>query len=106
MKETRKQLGGRIKELRRAKGLSQSQLSERVDIDPKHLSRIEVGSGFPSLDTLEKIAEVLDVELKEFFEFTPNESRQVLLKSLQKMLRAANLNDLKLLSKVIKAILC
>ena len=105
MKETRKQLGSRIKELRRSKGLSQSELAEKVDIDPKHLSRIEVGNGFPSLDTLEKISEVLDIALKEFFEFAPQESRQILLKSLQKTLRDADFDDLKLLYKVVKAIL-
>ena len=48
MKTTKELLGGRIKELRKLKGLSQEKLSEKINIDPKHLSRIEVGRGFPS----------------------------------------------------------
>ena len=64
MKTTKELLGGRIKELRKLKGLSQEKLSEKRLIDPKHLSRIEVGRGFPSLDTLERLANVLNVELK------------------------------------------
>lgn len=69
MKSTKELLGARIKELRKTRGMSQEELSEKVNIDPKHLSRIEVGRGFPSLDTLEKLADALNVELKDFFEF-------------------------------------
>lgn len=36
MKTTKQLLGARIKELRKARRLSQDQLSEKVDIDPKH----------------------------------------------------------------------
>ena len=46
MKTLKELLGSRIKEIRKLKRLSQEQLSERVGIDPKHLSRIEVGRGF------------------------------------------------------------
>jgi transcriptional regulator with XRE-family HTH domain len=57
MKTTKELLGARIKELRKARGLSQEQLSEKINIDPKHLSRIiEVGKSYPSLDTAEKLA--------------------------------------------------
>ncbi len=55
MKTLKELLGSRIKEIRKLKRLSQEQLSERVGIDPKHLSRIEVGRGFPSLDTLDNL---------------------------------------------------
>jgi len=37
---TKKLLGARIKELRKIRKLSQDQLAEKIDIDPKHLSRI------------------------------------------------------------------
>jgi len=51
MKTTKELLGSRIKEIRKLRRLSQEELSEKINIDPKHLSRIEVGRGFPSLDT-------------------------------------------------------
>ena len=38
--------------------IPQDQLSQKVDIDPNHLSRIEVGRSFPSLDTLERLATI------------------------------------------------
>ena len=63
MKTTKELLGARIKELRKAKGLSQDELSEKINIDPKHLSRIEVGKSYPSLDTLEKTANARKIEI-------------------------------------------
>ena len=36
MKTTKQLLGQRIKELRKLRGLSQDELSEKVGIDPKH----------------------------------------------------------------------
>ncbi len=66
---TKELLGARIKELRKIRGLTQDKLSQKVNIDPKHLSRIAVGGSFPSLDTLDKLANVLKVDLSAFFEF-------------------------------------
>ena len=106
MKDTKVLLGGRVKELRKLRGLSQDQLSEMVGIESKHLSRIEVGRGFPSLDTLEKIAESLHVELKDFFEFshevtTLKELREV----IGGLLKEANEEKLRLTVKVLRAII-
>ena len=59
MKNDKVLLGARIKELRKQKKMSQNVLSEKINIDPKHISRIEVGHSFPSLDTLNNIANAL-----------------------------------------------
>lgn len=63
MESQKRLLGARIKELRRKQGLSQEQLSERIKIEAKYLSRIETGNSYPSLDTLEHIANALRVEI-------------------------------------------
>jgi len=63
-------LGARIKELRKGLGLSQDQFSEKIGVDPKHLSRIELGKSFPYMETLEAIAHALGVELKDLFDFS------------------------------------
>lgn len=67
---TKKLLGQKIKEYRKMRGLTQDSLSELINIEPKHLSRIEVGNSYPSLDTLDKIAGHLKVDLKDLFDFT------------------------------------
>ena len=106
MKDSKVLLGGRIKELRKIRGFSQEQLSEMVGVDSKHLSRIEVGSSSPPLDTLEKIANALKIELKDFFEFSPATSNPKELRNLiNGLLKEANAEKLRLVVKVLKAVL-
>ena len=104
MKSTKQLLGGRIKELRKARALSQDALSERIGIDPKHVSRIEVGKSYPSLDTLEKIAVALNVEIKDIFEFMHQASDAKLLEDIRKMLKGASSEDLRIIFKIVRAI--
>ncbi|MFA4828694.1 MAG: helix-turn-helix transcriptional regulator [Thermodesulfovibrionales bacterium] len=104
MRTTKKLLGERIKELRKSRRLSQDKLSEQIGIDPKHLSRIEVGSGYPSLSTLEKIAIALNVKIKEFFEFEHLGNQKELVNNAVKMLKESDEERVKLISKVIRAI--
>jgi len=104
MKTTKVLLGARIKELRKVKKLSQDKLSEKITIDPKHLSRIEVGKSYPSLDTLEKIAESLGVEIKEFFEFKHQEGNKELVKNIGEFLKIVDDEKLRLIFKIIRAV--
>jgi len=60
-------LGENLKFYRKAKHLSQEQLSEKVDISVKHLSSIERGLNFASADLLEKLALSVDVPVFYFF---------------------------------------
>jgi len=106
MKDSRVLFGRRIKELRKLRGLSQDQLSERVGIESKHLSRIEVGRNFPSMDTLVRIAEALGVELKDCFEFshevaTLKELREIIVG----LLKEASEEKLRVIVKVLRAII-
>ncbi len=105
MKTTKELLGARIKELRKAKGLSQDELSEKINIDPKHLSRIEVGKSYPSLDTLEKTANALNVEIKELFEFMHLSRGKELTDSISKLLKEADEDNLRLILKIIRAVI-
>ncbi len=104
MKTTKELLGARIKELRKAKGLSQEELSEKVGIDSKHLSRIEVGKSYPSLDTLERIANALNVEIKDLFEFMHLSRKRDLTDNISKLLKEADEDKLRLSLKIIRAI--
>ncbi|MBQ3641759.1 helix-turn-helix transcriptional regulator [bacterium] len=67
-------LGKRIKEIRKMSNLTQEQLAELVDIETSSLSGIESGRHFPSLPTLEKIADKLGVEIKSLFDFEHHQS--------------------------------
>jgi len=62
-------LGARIKELRKGLGFLRTSFRKNW-VDPKHLSRIELGKSFPYMETLEAIAHALGVELKDLFDFS------------------------------------
>lgn len=67
-----KEIGLKIAYYRKLKGLSQLELAEKIDVSRTHLSNIETPN-VPtsiSLDLLFRISEVLDIEMKNFFEFT------------------------------------
>lgn len=86
MNDIKKLLGQRIKELRRKKGISQQELAERADIDQRSLSHIECGDTFPSRSLFD-LAQALDIELKELFDFehlevTTNIMKDYIRKSL------------------------
>ena len=60
-------LGENLKLYRKAKKLSQEQLSELLGISVKHLSSIERGLTFVSADILEKLSASIDVPVFYFF---------------------------------------
>ena len=59
--------GANLKRYRKEKRLSQEQLSEKVDISVKHLSKIERGLTFVSADLLEKLSEQLEIPVARLF---------------------------------------
>jgi transcriptional regulator with XRE-family HTH domain len=69
MQTTKELLGARVREVRKARQLSQERLAEKVGVEPKQISRIEGGKSYPSIDTLEKIATELQVDMKDLLDF-------------------------------------
>ena len=57
------ELGGKIRQIRKLKGLTQEQLAEKIGIDNKHLSRIEKGRHMPNYKILKNLACVLDFDI-------------------------------------------
>lgn len=72
---TKELLGLKVKEIRRMRKITQEKLSEIIGVDNGYISKLEVGQNFPSIGTLEKIANALDVELVEFFQFTTTKEK-------------------------------
>lgn len=63
-------LGSRIRELRKLKGISQLELVYDMDMSMNTISGIELGKISPKVETLMKIANKLDINIAEFFEFS------------------------------------
>jgi putative transcriptional regulator len=62
-------LGKRIVQLRKEKGIRQVDLAFSADIDDGSLRKIEKGKINLTAKTLAKIAKGLDVEIKDLFDF-------------------------------------
>ena len=60
-------IGEVIKTYRSQRGLSQGDIERRTGLLRCYLSRVENGHTVPSLETLQKIARALDLQLSEFF---------------------------------------
>lgn len=103
--EIKELIGKRIKELRRKRGLSQEQLSERAEITPNYLSRVERGTENPTLDMFMKLANALEVEMWEMFDFGHSGSRRDLKSILNKIAGEADEERLMLAIKVLRAII-
>ena len=63
----------RIKDIAKEKGITLNDLASRVNITQVSISRIVNAAAKPSLDTLEKIAIALDVQVYELFENAPRQ---------------------------------
>ena len=64
---SQEQLGQKIKQIRKSKKITQEKLAELIDVDFGYISKLEVGLNFPSIQTLNKIADALDTDIAQFF---------------------------------------
>ncbi len=62
----KKFVGNKLKQARLSNNLSQVELAEKINLSEKHISNIERGQNFPSLDTFFKMCEVLNLSLNDF----------------------------------------
>ena len=65
--DTDMKIGTTIRDYRLQKGLSQGDIEKRTGLLRCYLSRVENGHTVPSLDTLTKIAQALELPLAQFF---------------------------------------
>lgn len=98
-------IGQRIRELRRASGMSQEALAEKMGISSKYLSSIERGKENPTLDTFISLAAALGVEFRDIFDFSHHgKSQKELREFVDSLLDKGDEEKLRLVVKLIKAI--
>lgn len=95
-------LGLRIKELRTAKNIKQCELADMLNIERSNLTRIENGKQRPTDENLEKIANILNVEIKELFDYNHIKPKQELINSIQSMLNNLEEKELQYIYKTIE----
>jgi transcriptional regulator with XRE-family HTH domain len=67
-------VGLKIRELRRQRKLTQTELADRIGIHQSDLSRMEKGEYKVGLDTLLRILQSFNLSIGDFFEERPRES--------------------------------
>ncbi|MDD3284074.1 MAG: helix-turn-helix transcriptional regulator [Patescibacteria group bacterium] len=65
MNKISKKLGQNLKKIRTQKGISQGDISRKLDMDRGYISRLENGMKNPTLSTIQKIADFLDVSVND-----------------------------------------
>ncbi len=100
-------VGKRIKTLRSQKGISARLLAQETNLDPSQISKIEGGTSKPSLDALQRICEVLDISISDFFAVSGNNnhSEEVApeLEQLMETTKSLTTNQVDLLNKLLKS---
>ena len=70
-------IGAKIQEFRKNRGMSLRELAANVSLSPSMLSQVENGSVNPSINTLKNIAEALQVPLFKFFKSVDRPERSI-----------------------------
>ena len=74
MSELKVLIGKRIRDLRKSRKLTQEQLAELIGIGTPNISYLENGKFAPSIETLEKLAQVFQIEPYEIYMTAPYKS--------------------------------
>jgi transcriptional regulator with XRE-family HTH domain len=88
------QFGGQLRSVRKSRKLKIWQLAERVDIEVKHLGRIERGERKPSFDLIISLAKSLNVSASTFFEVESTTDPKTLRKSIDQLLSSLDAKQL------------
>ncbi len=59
------QVAGQVREIRRARHLSQRQLAGRMQVPRTYISKIENGKAIPTLGSLQRLANALEVDMRQ-----------------------------------------
>lgn len=99
----KKELGKRIKELRKYNKLSQEKLAELISIEPPSICNIENGKNYPTMQNLEKIVEILNVSFLDIFDFENKQDKNNLIEEIVILLKK-NPDKVSDIYKIVKAL--
>lgn len=94
-------IGIKIKEIRKRKKVSQERLAELVSMNTRSIIRIENRKNLPTLETLAKIAEVLEVSISDFFEASTPINKQEVIDNVNLLMKKMDDKELQTFYKAI-----
>ncbi|HIT92947.1 MAG TPA: helix-turn-helix transcriptional regulator [Candidatus Stercorousia faecigallinarum] len=96
-----KKFGKRLKEIRKMRNLAQSQLAELSGLETATISRIENGVQYPRPENLDKFSEILNVDVKKFFNYGHYNTKKDLIRDLNNIFKTSTLKAIQYFKKVI-----
>jgi transcriptional regulator with XRE-family HTH domain len=107
MTDVNKDLGKRIRMLRKAARLTQFELAELAEINENFMGKIERGQSGVSLHTLQRLAGALNVPVRKLIEGPPESAKgatssEAHLQRILLFLRKKNTQELKIIWKILK----
>lgn len=98
----------RIKTIRRRRGLTQAELAEKIGRSGDAISQLERGLSLPSFETLDRLADALEVPIRDFFDSERTEEgsvqRRKLLTEVIDMARKMTDKELQVAAQVLEAV--
>lgn len=94
--------GKQLATLRRAKGLKQHELEEKIGSGPQYVSHIETGRSKPGFDSIFELAEGLDSSPMELFFTTGlDDNKEALRKRIESLLNRCNEEQLRKIYRIM-----
>lgn len=78
----------RMRAVRRERNMTLTELARRTDLSPGLISQVERGRTNPSLETLRRVAEALDVPIFDLLDQTAEESAAVVTRDRRMLVRS------------------
>lgn len=97
------EIGQRIRKIRKAYGLSQEELAEKIGISTTHMSHIETGNTKLSLSVLVSIATILEVQTDDLLFEQASASRSSTLNEIASSLDKCSSQELKIIQDIVRA---
>lgn len=95
-------IGQRIRKVRKAQGLSQEQLAERVGISVTHMSHIETGNTKLSLAVFVRLARSLDIQTDDLLQDLKS-GKTVAENTIMDVLETCTTQQIRIIADVVKA---
>lgn len=97
------EIGKRVRKFRKARGLSQEQLAEKIDISITHMSHIETGNTKLSLPVFVALATVLEIHTDDLLYDTNSVGRSQSIEAIINLLDNCSTTQIKIIEDIIKA---
>lgn len=101
-------IGKRIHLWRKRRNMTQEQLASLVDREPSYLSRVEHGNQKPSLDTLLRISDALNLDINNLLSDAPQLQSIALYREFEDILDGCNSYEVSVIlqnAQALKSIL-